>query len=118
MTNEKEIRKDCEEFVIKMLNKYNILMFMTSHNKEGFIYTHNHARPELIPNLLVHILNQMMNSTTYENKIIPSNRYKDLMNSELKLLCLESAGVDNWDWYGDAMKEYNRITEEELKNDK
>jgi len=68
MTNEKEIRKDCEEFVSKMLHKYNILTFMIAHNEQGFIYTHNHARPELIPNLLVHILNQIMNFMPGQNE--------------------------------------------------
>lgn len=44
-----------------------------------------------------------------ENKNFVSKTLKD---SELKLSCLEEAGVDNWSGYSDAMETY-----EELKSD-
>lgn len=30
----------------------------------------------------------------------------DWFKDSLKLECLDNAGVDNWDWYGDAMQDY------------
>lgn len=34
---------------------------------------------------------------------ITETEYFDLKRAELKLARLEAAGVDNWDWYGDAL---------------
>ena len=42
---------------------------------------------------------------------IDKDTYFSLVRDSLKLNCLENAGVDNWEWYGDAMDEY----EEHLK---
>jgi len=38
---------------------------------------------------------------------IPIQRYEDLLHSEKVLDCLQAAGVDNWEWYGDAMAQLN-----------
>lgn len=37
------------------------------------------------------------------NITIPKARYDQLIQCERKLSALENAGVDNWEWYGDAM---------------
>ncbi len=42
---------------------------------------------------------------------ITSERLKSLLRAERKLSCLESSGVDNWDYYGDALAEYEREIE-------
>lgn len=31
-------------------------------------------------------------------------RYNELVEAELKLRALEAAGVEDWEWYGEAMK--------------
>jgi hypothetical protein len=38
---------------------------------------------------------------------ISVEEYNRLVNAEKKLNCLESAGVDNWDWYDDAMESFH-----------
>lgn len=43
---------------------------------------------------------------------ITQKEYNELSNRDLKLTCLENSGVDNWDWYGDAMEEYERLLSE------
>lgn len=35
---------------------------------------------------------------------ITEERYNQLIRAERKLLALEAAGVDDWEWYGDAME--------------
>ena len=59
MTNEEEIAEKCKDFVKTMMAEYNILVFVRTQNEQGFTYTHNHANPELIPNFLVSVLNQI-----------------------------------------------------------
>lgn len=44
---------------------------------------------------------------------IPVEEYKDLLDSQLWLDCLEGAGVDNWSGYEYAMKEYQEAKEEQ-----
>lgn len=34
---------------------------------------------------------------------ISKEKYKDLLKQSVKLELLENAGVDNWQWYGDAL---------------
>jgi len=34
---------------------------------------------------------------------VPTARFQELLNDEAKLSALEVAGVDNWEWYGEAM---------------
>jgi hypothetical protein len=41
------------------------------------------------------------------NVTIPKEEYNDLLESAFKLQCLENAGVDNWDGYYYAMKEFH-----------
>lgn len=37
---------------------------------------------------------------------IPKTEYEEMKKAIMKLDCLEAAGVDNWEWYGDAMAKY------------
>lgn len=37
-------------------------------------------------------------------KVVGRNRYKRLIEDQDKLNALEQAGVDNWEWYGEAMR--------------
>lgn len=36
-------------------------------------------------------------------KLIDENRLRELLIAEYKLNALETGGVDNWDWYGEAL---------------
>lgn len=38
--------------------------------------------------------------------LVPKNELKDLLYDSLKLQALEIAGVDNWTWYGDPIKDF------------
>lgn len=40
-----------------------------------------------------------------ETVTIPKSEYESLLRESRKLRALENAGVDNWEWYGDAMSE-------------
>ena len=42
--------------------------------------------------------------TAVDNVTISKKRYRKLVEAERKLSALEDAGVDNWEWYGDAMQ--------------
>jgi len=44
-------------------------------------------------------------------------RLKELERAEAKLNALEAGGVDNWEWYGESLKEYNAENEIEEKRD-
>ena len=36
---------------------------------------------------------------------LPAERYDELLATERRMTALERHGVDNWEWYGDAMEE-------------
>jgi len=38
-------------------------------------------------------------------------RFISLLNAEEMLSCLESGGVDNWDWYCESLKEQREIVD-------
>ena len=40
--------------------------------------------------------------------VISKREYDELLNDSRFLQCLESSGVDNWQWYDEAVKEYNQ----------
>lgn len=44
---------------------------------------------------------------------ISKKEYDSLVEDSDKLRCLENAGVDNWEWYGEAMKEFYSENEED-----
>lgn len=46
-------------------------------------------------------------------KIIPSEEYEELCDDSLFLNCLRNNGVDNWEWYSEAVEEYQQIKGEE-----
>lgn len=46
-----------------------------------------------------------MNTKT-ENVTITQERYMQLMKAELMLQCLESGGVDDWQWHDEAVIDY------------
>lgn len=46
-----------------------------------------------------------------EEITITKKRYRELLDCELQLNCLHNGGVDNWDWYGEAMDEYRHQKE-------
>ena len=41
-----------------------------------------------------------------ETILIDVDEYEELQDAQLMLQCLENAGVDNWDGYSDAVREY------------
>lgn len=43
---------------------------------------------------------------------ISKKQFDDLLEDHLFLNCLKNAGVDNWDWYDDAIQEFNKIYNE------
>ena len=46
-------------------------------------------------------------------KIVDSDEYEELLDDSLFLNCLRNNGVDNWDWYSEAVEEYQQIKGEE-----
>jgi len=45
-------------------------------------------------------------TTSEETVTIPKTEYDDLRKAALKLDCLETWGVDNWECYDDAVADY------------
>ena len=45
--------------------------------------------------------------------MITKQRLKELERAEAKLNALEAGGVDNWEWYGESLKEYREENERE-----
>lgn len=45
-------------------------------------------------------------------KQIENAEYERLKRDSLKLQALEEGGVDNWDWYGDAIERYEELCTE------
>ena len=39
-------------------------------------------------------------------KVVDSDEYEELLDDSLFLNCLRNNGVDNWDWYDEAVTEY------------
>lgn len=46
-------------------------------------------------------------------KLISEGELANLLRDRAKLRCLEQAGVDNWEWYGEALENYDK---DELSN--
>lgn len=42
---------------------------------------------------------------------ISPKRLRELELAERKLRALEAGGVDNWEWYGESLKEFNKENE-------
>jgi hypothetical protein len=43
--------------------------------------------------------------------MVDEKRLEELLKAEAKLQALENAGVDNWQWYSEAMEEYDKWEE-------
>ena len=41
-------------------------------------------------------------------KVVESDKYEELLDDSLFLNCLQNNGVDNWDWYDEAVAEYQQ----------
>ena len=50
--------------------------------------------------------------------LIDNKRLKELEDAERRLCALEAGGVDNWEFYGDSLEEYEKEKEreEEIEN--
>ena len=46
-------------------------------------------------------------------KVVESDEYEELLDDSLFLNCLRNNGVDNWDWYDEAVTEYQQSKGEE-----
>lgn len=46
-------------------------------------------------------------------KVVESDEYEELLDDSLFLNCLQNNGVDNWDWYDEAVTEYQQSKGEE-----
>ena len=44
---------------------------------------------------------------------ISKEEYDKLVDRDFKLSCLESGGVDNWEWYSDSLQDYGYFDEDE-----
>lgn len=52
------------------------------------------------------------------NVQVSAKELKELKRAKAKLDALEAGGVDNWEWYGESLKEFRKETElEELIDD-
>lgn len=56
--------------------------------------------------------------------LISEEELKELIESHMKLCALESGGVDNWNWYGESLRDFlkeneaedfSELVEEEIK---
>lgn len=46
-------------------------------------------------------------------KVVDFEEYEELLDDSLSLTGLRNGGVDNWDWYSEAVEEYQQIKGEE-----
>ena len=56
----------------------------------------------------------MTASKSEEMITITKARYDEMRKDELKLIALDNAGVDNWEWYSTAMDEYRDMLIKEV----
>jgi hypothetical protein len=52
-----------------------------------------------------------MNNMDSTMILVDADEYEELQDAQLMLQCLENAGVDNWDGYSEALREYNSFQE-------
>ena len=45
--------------------------------------------------------------------VVKTDDYEELLDDSLFLNCLQNNGVDNWEWYDEAVTEYQQIKGEE-----
>ena len=46
-------------------------------------------------------------------KVVDSDEYEELLDDSLSLTGLQNNGVDNWEWYSEAVADYHKIRSEE-----
>lgn len=46
-----------------------------------------------------------------KNFLISEKDLRELLNGYLHYVALESGGVDNWDWYGESIRDFLRENE-------
>ena len=46
-------------------------------------------------------------------KVVDAEEYEEMYDDGLFLNCLRNNGVDNWEWYDEAVEEYQNIKGEE-----
>lgn len=54
---------------------------------------------------------------TEETITISKKRYKELLRTEKELAALEAGGVDNWEWYSEALDAAGLFDDEEDEDD-
>ena len=54
-----------------------------------------------------------MTTATEEMVTITKTEYESLRDDSFKLNCLENGGVDNWEWYSQALRDGGYFDDEE-----
>ena len=66
-----------------------------------------------LPMQNIEIFNLIINSNiSAKNQMIIINYISNLENRDATLCALEAGGVDNWEWYGESIKDFFREEEE------
>lgn len=52
-----------------------------------------------------------------ETVTIPLEHYRKLLSVDRKMDYLIGGGVDNWDWYGESLEEYEPVTIDEARTE-
>ena len=55
----------------------------------------------------------LMDTTESGSKSLSRSRYNELIRAEKELNALHAGGVDNWEWYYEALKEAGLLSDEE-----
>lgn len=69
------------------------------------VFTDNGKKSYLLTNICSFI-NSRMVSVGSKNIVIPRDKYKSLLQCNTELYILDKWGVDNWEWYQEAMDEF------------
>lgn len=66
-----------------------------------------------LPMQNIKIFNLIINSNiSAKNQMMIINYISNLENRDATLCALEAGGVDNWEWYGESIKDFFREEEE------
>ena len=67
-----------------------------------------------LPMQNIEIFNLIINSNiSAKNQMMIINYISNLENRDATLCALEAGGVNNWEWYGESIKDFFREEEEE-----
>lgn len=64
-------------------------------------------------NLFSGLKGEGMSKAQSETVTISKEEYEELLDDSLFLNCLRNNGVDNWDWYSEAVEQYQQLKGEE-----